>query len=115
MTRNGYTLVEVVVAVMLLAVGVLGLVSATTSVSRLIRWGGAQSAAAGLATARLDAMRAGGCGRLAGGDTVVASRYRVRWEAAAAGPLRPATAVVTYAWGGGVRADTFETAVSCAR
>ena len=45
MRCKGYTLAEVVVAVTLLAVGVLGIASTMVPVARLIRWGGAQASA----------------------------------------------------------------------
>jgi prepilin-type N-terminal cleavage/methylation domain-containing protein len=113
MASRGYTLAEVIVAVTVLAVGVLGVASAVPAAARLIRWGGAQSASATVAAAQLETLRAGGCARLASGELTAAGRYRLRWTVEPEGPLRRVTLIATYAWGVGVHSDLYETAVAC--
>lgn len=110
---RGYTLVELIVAVTVVAVGVLAAASSAAPVGRLVRWGGAESGAAAAASATLETLRSGGCARLVSGDTIVAGRYHVSWSAAAEGALRAVRLTVVYASGTAPRADTLETAVAC--
>jgi prepilin-type N-terminal cleavage/methylation domain-containing protein len=110
---RGFTLLELVVATTVLAVGVLAVASTALPVTRLIRWGGAQSAAAEAAAGRIETLRAGGCAALAAGDTLIAGRYRLRWVVDAAGALRRVNVVATYPWADRFHSDTFETSVAC--
>jgi prepilin-type N-terminal cleavage/methylation domain-containing protein len=111
--RGGFTLLEVVLATALLAVGVLALASTARPVARLVDGGGAQSQVAAAAAARLEVLRATGCGDLRDGDTVVAGRYRLHWTVGADGPLRPVTVFATYPWAGADRLERFDTSVAC--
>lgn len=65
--RAGFTLVELVVAIVILSVGLLGLASTAAVVTRQMGGGAQQTIAANLATARFESLRAGGCTALAGG------------------------------------------------
>lgn len=103
---------ELIVAVTVVAVGVLAAASSAAPVGRLVRWGGAESGAAAAASATLETLRSGGCARLVSGDTI-AGRYHVSWSAAAEGALRAVRLTVVYASGTAPRADTLETAVAC--
>lgn len=124
--ERGFTVVEVVVAVMVLSVGLLGLVTSAALVTRMIGRGQRSSVAASYAQRRLDMLRSAGCYSdtvrtstgpevLMRGSTAVDT---VRWNFTA---LTPATAkayriVVTTKYPtarGKWRTDTLETEISC--
>ncbi|HET7583741.1 MAG TPA: hypothetical protein VFK13_02480 [Gemmatimonadaceae bacterium] len=65
--RAGFTIIEVIVAVMILIVGVLGLASTAAVVSRMIGSGGYQTVAANVAQSRFEKLRSTRCADLAGG------------------------------------------------
>ncbi len=111
---RGFTLIELVLAVTTLAVGVLAVAATALPVTRLIRRGDAQAAAAAAAAGRIETLRAQGCGAAGSGEVVVAGRYHLRWTVASSGPLRAVRVVATYPWaGGGTRSDSYETALAC--
>ena len=67
---TGYTLVELLVATVVLAVGVLGLAATAVAVARLTGAGMRQTVAAAAARSRFELLRSGGCGRVASGSAV---------------------------------------------
>jgi prepilin-type N-terminal cleavage/methylation domain-containing protein len=64
---RGFTLVELVVAVLIMAVGVMGLASTAAVVSRLMGGAGQQVVAAAVASSRFEQLRSLQCSRIAGG------------------------------------------------
>lgn len=65
--RRGFTLVEMIVAVMFLTVGLLALAGASAVLARQMNGGGLQALAAGTATARFERMRSLPCNQIANG------------------------------------------------
>jgi len=65
--RRGFTIVELIVAMMVLTVGVLGLCSTATVVSRLIGGAAQQTIAASVASARFERMRSLQCSAITPG------------------------------------------------
>lgn len=63
--RRGMTVVEVVVAIMLLSVGLLALAGLAASASRAVRGGGTQTVAAAVAQSRFDSLSSVPCAGLA--------------------------------------------------
>ena len=59
--RRGFTLVELIVAIVILSVGVLGLASTAAVVTRQIGGGAQQSRAAAVAQARFESLRGMSC------------------------------------------------------
>ena len=109
---RGFTLVELVVAVLVLSVGVLALSGTAAAVTRMMGWGQRFGASALAAQARLEALRADGCGALGGGADS-AGQYRLRWRVTAAGSLRTVALSVEYPDGRGLRSDLFEAVAWC--
>jgi prepilin-type N-terminal cleavage/methylation domain-containing protein len=66
--ERGFTIVEVIVAIIVLTVGLLGLVTSAALVTRMIARGQRSAAAAQYATRRLEMLRASGCRSQAGGS-----------------------------------------------
>jgi len=59
--RAGFTLVEMLVAILILTVGVLGLAGTAMYVTRMVGGGAQQTLAAGIAQSRFEALRASNC------------------------------------------------------
>lgn len=66
-TRRGMTLFEVLIAVIMLAVAVGGLLGSSASVARQMGGGNTQTVAASLAQARLDSLTSLSCAQLEAG------------------------------------------------
>jgi prepilin-type N-terminal cleavage/methylation domain-containing protein len=66
--RRGFSMPELMAAVMILAVGVLGLASTAAVMTRQVNGGAKQSTAAQVAESRLEMMRATPCGALSAGS-----------------------------------------------
>lgn len=110
--RRGFTLPEVLLAVLLLAIGMTALASTGAALARIAGQARALSAASLLAGSVLDSLRASPCRGLAGGSLAIAPAT-MRWTA------RPDTLVVYVAAtvevriGVGLRAWAIETLVPC--
>jgi prepilin-type N-terminal cleavage/methylation domain-containing protein len=113
MAARGYTLVEVIVAVTVLAVGVLGAAASAVPVARLVRWGGALSSSAAAAGSQLETLRARACPELSDGAEDVAGGLRVRWTVAGSGRRREVTVTVAFPTGEGFRSETFGALMAC--
>jgi prepilin-type N-terminal cleavage/methylation domain-containing protein len=113
MRVRGFTLIELVVAVTMLAVGVLAVAATTVPLERLVRRGGAQAASASAAGAVIEAVRSAGCATPAAGAATSGGGLRLAWSLGASGGLRTLTVVATYPWGPGAHSDAYETAVAC--
>ena len=117
-SRSGFTLVEVIIAIMVLAVGLLGLLGAAASTIRVVGEGDRAVAAAYHAGGRIDQLTALGCDNIASGADTVDAIYRLSWSVAGdtASRVRPILLVAEYPGvRGRARVDTFETGIPCAR
>jgi Tfp pilus assembly protein PilV len=65
--REGVTLVEILIAIVMLTVAVGGLLGSSAAVARSMGGGGTQTLAAGIAQARLDSLTSLSCAQLASG------------------------------------------------
>jgi prepilin-type N-terminal cleavage/methylation domain-containing protein len=119
-TERGFTIVEVMIAIIVLTVGLLGLVTTSALVTRMIGRGQRSANAATFASKRLELLRVTGCrSQAAGKDTLY---------------TQTGTALATNSWGftaatnkhwaivdtvkyqtstGAWRTDIMETQVSC--
>jgi prepilin-type N-terminal cleavage/methylation domain-containing protein len=71
--KAGYTLVEVIIAIIVLTVGLLGLVTTSALVTRMIARGQRSAVASTFAAQRMESLRAGACipaQRVNGSDTL---------------------------------------------
>jgi prepilin-type N-terminal cleavage/methylation domain-containing protein len=115
MRVRGFTLIELIVAVTVLAVGVLAVAATAVPLGRLVRRGGAQGTSAAAAGAEIEVLRAAGCAAPVAGAALNGGGYRLTWTSVSGGGLRRVTVVATYAWGPGAHSDMYETAVACPR
>ena len=116
--RSGFTLVEVIVAILVLGVGLLGLLGAAASTIRVIGEGDRAVAAAYHSSGRIDQLTAQGCDDVASGSETVDGVYLLTWSVAgdSASRVRPIMVTAEYPGvRGRVRVDTFETGIPCAR
>lgn len=120
MTRpRGFTLVELMVAVVVFEFGLLGLLSTTAAVTRMIARGRRAARAATFATQRLERLRTTACGSQAGGSEVWpvtgTPLDSLSWRFVNAGNqhwqvvLRTGSLAERGAW----RVDSLETEISC--
>lgn len=101
--RSGFTVVEVLVAIVIMAIGVLGLAGTAASVSRLIGGGAQQTIAANIALSRFEQLRSTACASMAAG-TATTRGMTEHWTVSASGTsLYTATYTVKYKAAGGRR------------
>ncbi len=121
--RSGFTLIEVMVAIIILSVGVLGLISTAALVTRMIGRGNISTKATQLAETRLEILRqqalssTPSCSTLgATGTPAGPSGFSEAWTVttpAASTSLRQFSETVTYPIARGTRAATLSTQIRC--
>ncbi len=122
MTQNdrGFTLVEVLVAVMVLSVGITALVGSSALVTRMVGRGATETRAAEVAQQRLDNLRLAAystttrctSGNFASGGPVTVNGIRERWIVGA-GSVRQVTDTVTHRTARGTHTDVLTTFIKC--
>lgn len=112
--ERGFTIVEVIIAVIVLSVGLLGLVSTAALTTRMISQGQRYSEAAALANQRFEILRATPCLFMANGSNA-AGQVQLTWTVTAiqADRARQVTVDVTSSTGTGRRTDRFQTIIFC--
>lgn len=84
--RSGFTVMELIVALVILSIGLLGLAATSGIVMRLIGGGSHQTVAANVALARFEQLRSVSCGRMIGGSAVNRN-VREQWSVTPIGPV----------------------------
>jgi Tfp pilus assembly protein PilV len=115
--EGGFTIVEVLTAVVVLTVGLLGLASTAGYVTRMTGQGNRYTIAATLAGRRLEMLRADGCSGMAGGSSAM-GRFTVSWTVTTlnTGSQRTAKQVqvmVTSPTTDGTRSDSLTGTILC--
>ncbi len=113
MSERGFSLIELVVAILILTVGILGLAATAGQVTKMVGWGGRYGASAVVASAQLEQLRATPCASLAASGTATKGIYSLSWTVTTNGNLRTLTLTVTYPNGRTTRSDVYETYRSC--
>jgi prepilin-type N-terminal cleavage/methylation domain-containing protein len=90
--RSGFTVMELIVAIVILSIGLLGLAATSGIVMRLIGGGTHQTVAANVALARFEQLRALSCGRMSGGSAINRN-VREAWSVTPVGPVAMPTAM----------------------
>ena len=112
-TERGMTIVELLIAIIILSVGILALASSAAGTSRMIGAGGQQMVAAQLAQSRIEQLRATACTSAASGSETNRGVY-TQWTVATATRARTLTVLVRYARrGGGTTTRTFTSVIAC--
>jgi prepilin-type N-terminal cleavage/methylation domain-containing protein len=113
MNERGFSLIELIVAILILTVGILGLAATAGQVTKMVAWGGRYGASSVVAAAELEQLRATPCASLASSGTATKGIYSLSWTVTASGNLRTLTLTVTYPNGKTTRSDVYETYRSC--
>ena len=115
--RAGMTMVELMVALIIIAVGVLGLSAGATLVTRLLGGGAMQARAAVTAQTRFEQLRATSCASIADGrDTVRGIISQWTTHAVTVSSLQRGmnvSLVVQYPTPRGTRSQTYQTMFPC--
>lgn len=111
--RNGFTVIEVIIAIMILSVGIIALVSTAAMATRMIGQGQRYTEAAQMANRRFEILRAMPCDSLAAGaDTT--DRFTERWTITAVGSGgQRLNLMVQSPTANGFRTDSFSTTRFC--
>jgi prepilin-type N-terminal cleavage/methylation domain-containing protein len=112
-SRRGFTLVEVMVAVLILTVGLLGLVGTSAAVTRLVAKGGRQSLVASVARTRFEGLRSVDCTSLSNGWAVGYNGISESWSVRRVARAVIVVDSVRYQDRGLSRSQTFETVIPC--
>ena len=119
MTR-GFSLIEVLIALVLLAVALLGLAATTALVTRMVGRGERSATAAIHATGVLEWLHATGCTTRADGTStfcrggVILGRHEWTWSPGGSDVHRVTLRTTYVTTPGRQRTDTMETRISCA-
>jgi hypothetical protein len=113
MGTRGFSLVECTVAATMCAVGLLALAGSNRALIRLALLGHRTAAAAVVADARIETLRAARCDGAVTGRTLSDGIYLERWSLAGAGTVRAARVDVEWADGSGTHRIAVATAFPC--
>lgn len=117
--RSGFTLVEVLVAVTILAVGVVAMAGSTAAVTRMIGRGKIDTRAAQLATQQMEVLRRTAysttprCTALANGALAQNASITVSWTVTVTGTGRTLNVTSSYATPRGPRSQVLTSYVEC--
>jgi prepilin-type N-terminal cleavage/methylation domain-containing protein len=111
-TRRGFTLVELIAAIIILVVGVLGLASTAAVVMRQINGAGMQTRAAVLAQSRFERLRSVNCATAVGG-TATSGGITETWRTTMQNRSMQMVVVVTWPERGVTRSVTFTSQRPC--
>lgn len=111
--ERGFSLVEVIAAMVILTVGVLGLAASAAAVGRLTTEGARMSGAANAASSRFEQLRAMTCTAMADGSGTHPGGYSLAWRVVASGSLRTITLTVSYSNGRQTRSTVYVSERSC--
>ena len=111
MRTRGFSLVECVIATLVLSAGVLSVVASTTALQRLSQLAWDTAGASQAAASRFDSLALSACGSPGGG--IAPGRYQQQWTVAAGGALRQASLAVTIPSPGAPRVVRFAATFLC--
>ena len=114
--ERGFTLVELIIAVTLFTIGVLGMLGVTAGITRLLGMGDRIATASFYAQERLETARNMPCAALTPGSETRGGIYDIAWSVAPmfGGNAQRVEVLVAYPSRLGVtRVDTLGTSISC--
>jgi prepilin-type N-terminal cleavage/methylation domain-containing protein len=119
--RAGMTLVEVLMAIVVLGIGILGLAGSSGLATRMIGSGKVETLAAMRAASRLELLRAAAnsttphcqAPSFSGGGPVLSDALTESWAVTPSGSLRGVRVIVSYRTVHGVRSALVESKITC--
>ena len=120
-SRGGFTIVEVLIAIIMLSVGVLALASSSGSITRMMHFGRMKTDATAIAQSVLDSLRYRAqattpkCTSVVAGSQATAPKrgFTTSWTVTTSGDTRNVVVAVRYQVGSRLRADTLNTSLYC--
>ncbi len=113
--KSGFTIVEVLLALILLVTGVLALASTASMTTRAVAAASRATRGAAVASAQLESLIAGACGGGASRGQATSGEFTVVWSASSGKVLTDIVVVLQTRGPQGVTSDTFVTAKACVR
>jgi prepilin-type N-terminal cleavage/methylation domain-containing protein len=114
MNERGFSLAEVMIAMVILTVGVLGIAASSAAITKMSSEGGRQGGAAAVAESRIEALTAVNCTAIAATGSATTGKFTETWAVTSSGLLRTVTVNVTYPSGRATRTSTYVAYISCA-
>jgi prepilin-type N-terminal cleavage/methylation domain-containing protein len=111
--RDGFTLVELMVSVLMLSVGLLGLLGTSAAVARMVGKAGRQTIAASVAESRFEKLRSSNCTLLSGGSYTARSGIQESWVVQRVARAVIITDSVRYVDRGIAKSHAFQSVVPC--
>jgi prepilin-type N-terminal cleavage/methylation domain-containing protein len=120
-SSSGFTLVEVLVAIVVLGIGIVALVGSSAMVTRMIGRGKVETRAAQVASRRLETLRLAAhstsprctAAGFANGGPVTTSNVTESWVVPAVGKVRTVQVNVSYRTVQGARTASLQTRIEC--
>ncbi len=120
-STSGFTLVEVLVAIVVLAVGLIALVGSSAMVTRMIGRGKVETRVAQAASHRIETLRLAAsstsprctAGAFASGGPVTTNGVTESWTVPVAGRVRNVQVNITYGTARGPRTASLQTRIEC--
>ena len=120
-SESGFTLVEVIVAIVVLSVGVIALAGTTAMVTRMIGRGKVETRVAQAASRRIEMLRLAAysttphctAASFVSGGPTTANGLTESWTVPAAGKVRSVLVTVSYRAARGARTASIQTRIEC--
>jgi prepilin-type N-terminal cleavage/methylation domain-containing protein len=120
-SASGFTLVEVLVAIVVLSIGLIALVGSSAMVTRMIGSGKAETRVAQAATQRIEVLRLVAystsprciAGAFASGGPITSNGLTESWTVPVAGKVRNVQVNITYGTVRGTRTASLQTRIEC--
>ena len=113
--RGGFTLIELVVAILILTIGILGLAGTSAVITRQMGGGAKQTLAAAIAQSRIEMLRSQPCESLVAttGGPVSTSGLTESWTVVPQTRRVDVTVTVTYDVPSGTKTFPFSSSIPC--
>jgi prepilin-type N-terminal cleavage/methylation domain-containing protein len=112
--ERGFSMAEVMIAMVILTVGVLGIAASSGAITRMTAEGGRGGGSAAVAESRIETIMATPCASITSTGSATAGKFTESWTVTTSGLLRTVTETVTYPTGRSTRSATYVAYKSCA-
>lgn len=118
-SEAGFTLIEVMIAIIVLSVGALAMAGTSAAAIRMVGQGKRSTQAAVVAAARFETLRATArtttplCTALTNGNASAPHGMSEAWTVSGAGPSRSVRVIVSYRGQRSAKADTIQAILGC--
>ena len=112
--ERGFSMAEVMIAMVILTVGVLGIAASSGAITKMTAEGGRGGGSAAVAESRIETLFATPCASMSSSGSASAGKYSESWTVTTSGLMRTITETVTYQTGRASRSSTYVAYKSCA-